>query len=147
MLAPRLEESVRVESASSAQPQHTRERSATDSGSHVLPSTNKSISSTTTAAVRIPSPSTNGSSLDRLKQEKLKGISSNAMDEIKVVDGSLPKKKVKRKPEMELDETHFRPQKLPLQQGDDRHKSTKQPVNLPLKSNLPPTATSFEQSS
>ncbi|XVE55275.1 hypothetical protein DITRI_Ditri03aG0145700 [Diplodiscus trichospermus] len=106
MLAPRLEESVRVESASSAQPEHTRER---------------------------------------LKQEKLKGISSNAVDEIKVADDSMPKKKVKRKPEMELDETHFRPEKLPLQQGDDRHKSTKQPVNLPPKSSLPPTATSFEQ--
>ena len=123
MLAPRLEDSVRVESASSAQPQHTRERSATDSGSHILPSTNKSISRATEAAVRIPSPSTNVSSLDRLKQEKLKGISSDAMDEIKVADGSLPKKKVKRTPEMELEEYHFSPEKLPLQQGDDRHKS------------------------
>ncbi|XP_022768099.1 uncharacterized protein LOC111312260 isoform X2 [Durio zibethinus] len=147
LLAPRLEESVRVESASSAQPQHARERSTTDSGSHVLPSTNKSISSTTAAAVRIPSPSTNGSSLDRLKQEKLMGISSNAMDEIKVADGSLPKKKVKRKPEMELGESHFLPEKLPQQQGDDRHKSMKQPVNLPPKSTFPPAATSFEQSS
>ena len=122
-MAPRLEESVRAEPASSAQPQHTRERLATDSGGNILPSTNKSISSTTTAGVRIPSPSTNGSSLDRPKQEKLKGISSDAMDEIKVADGSLPKKKVKRKPEMELDEYHFSPEKLPLQQGDDRHKS------------------------
>ncbi|XVE95546.1 hypothetical protein REPUB_Repub02eG0107000 [Reevesia pubescens] len=147
MLAPSLEESVRVESSSSAQPQHTRERSATDSGSHVSPSTNKSISSTTAAAVRIPSPPTNGSSLDRIKQEKLKGISSNAMDEMKVADGSLPKKKVKRKPETELDESQFCPEKLPMQQGDYRHKSMKQPVNLPPKSNLPPTATSFEQSS
>ncbi|XWS23682.1 hypothetical protein CRYUN_Cryun28dG0035900 [Craigia yunnanensis] len=147
MLAPRLEETVRVESASSAQPQHTRERSVTDAGSHVIPSTNKSISSTTTAAVRIPCPSTNGSSLDRPKQEMIKGISGYARDAIKVADGSVPKKKVKRKPEMELDETHFRPEKLHLQQGDDRHKSTKQPVNLPPKSNLPPTATSFEQSS
>lgn len=147
MLAPRLEESVQVESASSAHPQHTRERSSTDSGSHILPSTNKSISRTTAAAVRIPSPSSNVSSLDRLKQEKLKGISSNAMDEIKMADGLLPKKKVKRKPEMELAESHFRPEKLPLQLGDDRHKSMKQHVNLPSKSNLPPTATSFEQSS
>ncbi|EOY16441.1 Wound-responsive family protein, putative isoform 3 [Theobroma cacao] len=147
MLAPRLEESVRVESASSAQIQHSRERLAPDSGSHAIPSTNKSVSSAPAGAVRTPSPSTNGSSLDRLKQDKLKGISSNAMDEMKVADGSLPKKKVKRKPEMELDETHFRPEKLPLQQGDERHKSTKQPVNLPPKSSLPPTATGFEQSS
>ncbi|XP_021284564.1 uncharacterized protein LOC110416798 isoform X2 [Herrania umbratica] len=147
MLAPRLEDSVRVESASSALIQHSRERLAPDSGSHAISSTNKSISSAPAGAVRTPSPSTNGSSLDRLKQDKLKGISSNAMDEIKVVDGSLPKKKVKRKPEMELDETHFRSEKLPLQQGDDRHKSTKQPVNLPPKSSLPPTSTGFEHSS
>ncbi|XP_022773297.1 uncharacterized protein LOC111315664 [Durio zibethinus] len=145
MLAPRLEESVPVESASSAQPQLTQERLATDSGSHIFPSTNKSISRTTAAAtVRIPSPSTNVSSLDRLKQEKLKGISSNGMDEIKVTDGSLPKKKVKRKPEMEMDDSRFRSEKLLLQQDDDRHKSMKQSVNLPLKSNLPSTATSFE---
>ncbi|XP_039033233.1 ubinuclein-1-like [Hibiscus syriacus] len=145
MLAPGLEESVRVESASGAQTQHMRERSAADSATHVLPSTNKSISSTTAAAVQIPDPSTNGSSFDRLKQEKLKGISSSAMDEIKVADSSLPKKKVKRKPELELDGSHFRPEKLSLQQGDDRHKYMKQPVNLPPNSSLPPTT--FKQSS
>ncbi|TYG76026.1 hypothetical protein ES288_D03G080100v1 [Gossypium darwinii] len=142
-----LEESVRVESALSAQPQHTRERLATDSASQVLPSTNKLTSSTTAAAVQIPGPSTNGSSLDRVKQEKLKGISSNAMEEIKVADSSLPKKKVKRKPETELDAAHFCPEKSSLQPGDDRHKSTKQPVNVTAKSSLLPTTTSFEQSS
>ncbi|KAB2037421.1 hypothetical protein ES319_D03G073400v1 [Gossypium barbadense] len=142
-----LEESVRVESALSAQPQHTRERLATDSASQVLPSTNKLTSSTTAAAVQIPGPSTNGSSLDRVKQEKLKGISSNAMEEIKVADSSLPKKKVKRKPETELDAAHFCPEKSSLQPGDDRHKSTKQPVNVTPKSSLLPTTTSFEQSS
>ncbi|TYH79662.1 hypothetical protein ES332_D03G078500v1 [Gossypium tomentosum] len=142
-----LEESVRVESALSAQPQHTRERLATDSASQVLPSTNKLTSSTTAAAVQIPGPSTNGSSLDRVKQEKLKGISSNAMEEIKVADSSLPKKKVKRKPETELDAAHFCPEKSSLQPGNDRHKSTKQPVNVTPKSSLLPTTTSFEQSS
>ncbi|KAK8305581.1 hypothetical protein V6Z11_D03G072400 [Gossypium hirsutum] len=142
-----LEESVRVESALSAQPQHTRERLATDSASQVLPSTNKLTSSTTAAAVQIPGPSTNGSSLDRVKQEKLKGISSNAMEEIKVADSSLPKKKVKRKPETELDAAHFCPEKSSLQPGDDRHKSMKQPVNVTPKSSLLPTTTSFEQSS
>ncbi|TYI39955.1 hypothetical protein ES332_A02G131300v1 [Gossypium tomentosum] len=147
IMAPGLEESVRVESALSAQPQHTRERLATDSASQVLPSTNKLTSSTTAAAVQIPGPSTNGSSLDRVKQEKLKGISSNAMEEIKVADSLLPKKKVKRKPETELDAAHFRPEKSSLQPGDDRHKSTKQPVNATPKSSLLPTTTSFEQSS
>ncbi|KAK8366613.1 hypothetical protein V6Z11_A02G130100 [Gossypium hirsutum] len=147
IMAPGLEESVRVESALSAQPQHTRERLATDSASQVLPSTNKLTSSTTAAAVQIPGPSTNGSSLDRVKQDKLKGISSNAMEEIKVADSLLPKKKVKRKPETELDAAHFRPEKSSLQPGDDRHKSTKQPVNATPKSSLLPTTTSFEQSS
>ncbi|KAE8728347.1 Wound-responsive family protein, putative isoform 2 [Hibiscus syriacus] len=112
VLAPGLEESVRVESASGAQPQHMRERSSSDSATHALPSTNKSTSSTTAAAVQNPGPSTSGSSFDRLKQEKLRGISNNAMDEIKVAHSSLPKKKVKRKPELELDGSHFRPEKL-----------------------------------
>ncbi|KAK8308911.1 hypothetical protein V6Z12_D02G093100, partial [Gossypium hirsutum] len=63
MLTLGPEESVRVDSASSAQSQHTRE------------------------------------SFDRVKQDKLKGISSSAMDdEMKVAVASLPKKKVKRKP-------------------------------------------------
>lgn len=147
IVAPGLEESVRAESALIAQPQHTQERSATDSASQVLPSTNKLTSSTTAAAVQIPGPSTNGSSLGRVKQEKLKGMSSNAMEEIKVADSSLPKKKVKRKPETELDAAHSHPEKLSFQPGDNRHKSTKQPVNVTPKSSLMPTTTSFEQSS
>ncbi|XP_052881821.1 ubinuclein-1 isoform X2 [Gossypium arboreum] len=91
MLTLGPEESVRVDSVSSAQSQHIRE------------------------------------SFDRVKQDKLKGISSSAMDdEMKVAVASLPKKKVKRKPEMQLDESHMRPEKLPLQQGsNDRNKSIK----------------------
>ncbi|KAL4271389.1 hypothetical protein GQ457_13G021710 [Hibiscus cannabinus] len=146
MLEQGVEESTRVDSASSAQSQHTQERSASDPGTQALLPTNKSLSNTTAAAVRVPSPSTNDSSFDRLKQDKLKGISSTAMDdEIKMEDASLPKKKVKRKPEMELDESHFQPEKLALQQGtNDRHKSVKQPMNLPSKSNVPATAITFE---
>ncbi|XP_039050061.1 ubinuclein-1-like [Hibiscus syriacus] len=110
-LEPGVEESARVESASSAQSQHTQERSASDPGTQALLSTNKSLSNITAAALWVTSPSTNYSSFDGLKQDKLKGISSSAMDdEIKMADASLPKKKVKRKPEMhELDESHFRP--------------------------------------
>ncbi|KAL1181951.1 hypothetical protein V6Z11_A02G085300 [Gossypium hirsutum] len=127
MLTLGPEESVRVDSASSAQSQHTRERSGSDSGSQALLSTNTSNSHTTAAAaVPVLSP-TNDSSFDRVKQDKLKGISSSAMDdEMKVAVASLPKKKVKRKPEMHLDESHMRPEKLPLQQGsNDRNKSIK----------------------
>ncbi|KAE8714332.1 hypothetical protein F3Y22_tig00110198pilonHSYRG00193 [Hibiscus syriacus] len=147
MLEPGVEESARVDSASSAQSQHTQERSAIDPGTQALLSTNKSLSNTAAAAIRVPSPSTNDSSFDGRKQDKLKGISSSAMDdEIKMADASLPKKKIKRKPEMELDESHFQPQKLAPQQGiNDRHKSVKQPINLPLKSKIPTTAVSFEQ--
>lgn len=128
MLTLGLEESVRADSASSAQSQHTRERSASDSGTQALLSTNTSTSHTTAAAaVPVSSPSTNDSSFDRVKQDKLKGISCSAMDdEIKVAVASLPKKKVKRKPEMQLDESHMRPEKLPPQQGsNDRNKSIK----------------------
>ncbi|KAH1096813.1 hypothetical protein J1N35_013734 [Gossypium stocksii] len=127
MLTLGPEESVRVDSASSAQSQHTRERSGSDSGTQALLSTNTSTSHTTAAAaVPVLSP-TNDSSFDRVKQDKLKGISSSAMDdEMKVAVASLPKKKVKRKPEMQLDESHMRPEKLPPQQGsNDRNKSIK----------------------
>ncbi|KAK8487788.1 hypothetical protein V6N11_074193 [Hibiscus sabdariffa] len=143
---PGVDESARVDSASNAQSQQTQVRSASDPGTQALLSTNKSISSTTIAAVRAPSPSTDDSSFDRLKQDKLKGIASNAMDdEIKMADASLPKKKVKRKPEMELDEPDFQHEKLAPQQGTkDRHKSIKQPMNPAPKSNVPATATSFE---
>ncbi|KAA3485000.1 ubinuclein-1 isoform X1 [Gossypium australe] len=127
MLTLGPEESVRVDSASSAQSQHTRERSGSDSGTQALLSTNTSTSHTTAAAaVPVLSP-TNDSSFDTVKQDKLKGISSSAMDdEMKVAVASLPKKKVKRKPEMQLDESHMRPEKLPPQQGsNDRNKSIK----------------------
>ncbi|KAE8735115.1 Wound-responsive family protein, putative isoform 2 [Hibiscus syriacus] len=145
MLDPGVE-SARVDSSSSAQSQHTQEKSASDPGIRSLLSIHKSISITTTAAVHVPSPSTNDSSFDRLKQDKLKGISSSAMDdEFKMADASLPKKKVKRKPESELDEPHFQPEKLAPQQGtSDRHKSIKQPTNLAPKSNVPATATGFK---
>ncbi|KAK8696744.1 hypothetical protein V6N13_001873 [Hibiscus sabdariffa] len=76
------------------------------------------------------------------KVARLAGISGNVMDEIKVANSMLPKKKVQRKPEAELDATHFRPEKLSLQRGYDRHKSMKHLENLPLRS-----PTTFKQSS
>ncbi|KAE8716342.1 Wound-responsive family protein, putative isoform 2 [Hibiscus syriacus] len=146
MLEPGVDESARVDSSSSAQSQHTQEKLASDPGTQALLPIHKSISNSTTAAVRAPSPSTDDSNFDRLKQDKLKGISSNAMDdEIKMADASLPKKKAKRKPETELDEPHCQPEKLALQQGtSDWHKSIKQPMNLAPKSNVPATATGFK---
>lgn len=144
MLAPRTEETVRVEASSIAQQQYMRERLATEPSSHSL--TNKAVSGTA-AAVRTPSP-INGPSFDRLKQEKLKGSSSSSPDDARVGDGALTKKKAKRKPEQELDETRIRPEKLPSQQGEERHKSLKQAAGLPHKSNLQSTVLpSVEQSS
>ncbi|KAK4572699.1 hypothetical protein RGQ29_030932 [Quercus rubra] len=148
MLAPKIEETVRVETNSIAQPQPMRERLSTETGSHGLTSANRPLSSTT-AAVRAHSPSTNGPlNLDKIKQEKLKGTSSNSLDDARVSDGGVTKKKVKRKPEIELHETNIRPDKLPSQQGEEKHKPLKQAAALPQKSNIQSTALpSVEQSS
>lgn len=144
MLTPKVEESVRVEASSIPQQQYIRERLATEPGSHG--SGNKPVSGTT-AAVRIPSP-INGPSFDRLKQEKLKGSASNSPDDTRVGDGALIKKKVKRKPDQELDETRIRPEKLPSQQGEERQKSFKQAAGVSHKSNHQSTGLpSVEQSS
>ncbi|KAF3447040.1 hypothetical protein FNV43_RR12220 [Rhamnella rubrinervis] len=145
MLAPKVEEAVRVEASSIVQPQYTRERLATESCSHS--SANKPVSSTSASAVRMPSPMS-ASSFDRVKQEKFKGSSSNSMDDARVGDGTLTKKKVKRKPEVESDEARIRPEKLPPQQGEERQKSFKQAASLPHKSNLQSNVLpSVEQSS
>ncbi|KAH9691365.1 ubinuclein-1 [Citrus sinensis] len=149
MLATKIEEeTVRVEASSTTQSQFMKERSVTDSGGHNLALANKPICNTT-AAMKIPNPSANAaSSLDRLKHEKLKGITINSMDEPKMVDGAITKKKVKRKPEQEVDGTYFHPEKLAGQSNEERHKSHKQSEILPQKLNLQlNTPSNFEQSS
>ena len=149
LLTSRTEDAVRVESSSIAQPQYARERPATDSGTHGLTASSKPVPNTTTAAVRMPSPSVNGPSLDKVKQEKVKISSGNSLDDPRGVDGALPKKKAK-KPELESGEAHFRPEKLPSQQGEERQKSYKQATAPPShKSNLHQSGavTNFEQSS
>ncbi|CAK7346917.1 unnamed protein product [Dovyalis caffra] len=149
MLTPKQEEGVRVESSSVAQPQHVQERLATDAAGPVLALASKPVPNSMAAVVRVPSPSANGLVLDKLKQEKPKGSSSNSMDEAKMgVDGGLTKKKVKRKPEQELDETHLRSEKLHPQSGGERHKSLKHASGLSQKLNLQSSAPpSFEPSS
>lgn len=144
MLARRSEENVRVEATSISQAQYMRERLATESGSHS--SANKPVSAST-AAVRMPSP-LNVPNFDKVKQEKFKGTSSHSLDDARVGDGTMLKKKVKRKPEVELDETRVRPEKLSSQQGEERQKSLKQAASLPHKPNLQSTVLpSLEQSS
>ncbi|KAJ7965503.1 Wound-responsive family protein, putative isoform 1 [Quillaja saponaria] len=145
MLAPKQEETVRVDASSIAQQQPVRERLTPEFGSHGFSSLNKPVSNMTTTAVQVSGPSVNGPVSDRVKQEKLKGGSSNSLDDARLSDGTLIKKKVKRKPELELE---GRPEKLPTQQGDERHKPLKQSAGLPQKSSLQPTAVpGVEQSS
>ncbi|GMN45522.1 hypothetical protein TIFTF001_014710 [Ficus carica] len=143
MVAPKMEEGIRVETNAILQAQYMRERLPSESSSHGT--ANKPISATT--AARMPSP-LNVPSFDKPKQEKLKGSSSNSLDDARVGDGALTKKKVKRKPEMESDETRYRPEKLTSQQGEERHKSLKQAASLPQKANLQSNVLpSVEQSS
>ena len=147
MLTHKHEEGDRVESGLVAQP-HVQERLATKMAGPVLALASKPVSNSAVASVRLPSPSANGFVVDKLK-EKLKGSSSNSMDESKMgVDGALTKKKVKRKPEQELDETHLGSEKLHPQSSGERHKSLKHASVLPQKLNLQSTApSSFEPSS
>lgn len=152
MLAPRLDDGDGDDSSiifsSAARQQYMRERLLTDTGGPVLALASKSLPNSLMAAVRLPSPSRNIPNWDRLKQEKPKGSSSNAIDEAKMaVDVALTKKKVKRKSEQELNETHFRSEKLQSQSSEERHKSLKQASGLPQKLNLQFTTSSFEQSS
>ncbi|KAB2629209.1 ubinuclein-1-like [Pyrus ussuriensis x Pyrus communis] len=143
MLTPRTEETIRVE-RSITQQLLMQERMATEQNSQSP--TNKPTSGTT-AALGVPGP-INGPSFDRLKQEKLKGSSSSSADDTRVGDSALTKKKTKRKPEQELDESRIRPEKLPSQSGEERHKSLKPAAGPPHKSNLQSTVVpSVEQSS
>ncbi|KAJ6352692.1 hypothetical protein OIU76_001843 [Salix suchowensis] len=156
MLTPKHEEGVQVESGLVAQP-HVQERLATEMAGPVLALASKPVSNSAVASVQLPSPSANGLVVDKLK-EKLKGSSSNYMDESKMgVDGALTKKKVKRKSEQESDETHLGSEKLhPQSSGErqhpqssgERHKSLKHASVLPQKLNPQSTApSSFEPSS
>ncbi|XP_071721895.1 ubinuclein-1-like [Rutidosis leptorrhynchoides] len=103
-------ESARVDTGlMSAQAQYSRGKKGTVSASKP-----KLISNQTT---RISSPS------NMKQQEKLKGISTNqmAVDSKMVVDDALMKKKLKkRKPEQDLDQTHFR--SLATRPGEEREK-------------------------
>ncbi|KAL3592471.1 hypothetical protein D5086_011111 [Populus alba] len=148
MLTLKQEEGVRAESGLVAQP-HVQERVAMEMAGPVLALASKPVSNSAAASVRLPSPSANGLVVDKLK-EKPKGSSSNSMDESKMgVDGAQTKKKVKRKPEQELDETHLRSEKLHPQSSGERNKSLKHASVLPpQKLNLPSTSpSSFEPSS
>ena len=119
MLIPKTEENVRVETTSIAQPQYTQEKLVIDSNNHSSTSLVRPVPSATAtnASARVPSTSLSGPTLERARLEKVKGSSSNP-NETRTMD-ALTKKKVKRKPESELRETHFRLEKLGLAPGED----------------------------
>lgn len=142
MLAPRQEETTRFDASSVASQQNMRERLAPESSSHAFASVNKPVSNTNTM-FGVPSLPMNGP-----KQEKVRGSSTNSLEDVRVADGLLAKKKVKRKTELELEGTQFRPEKLASLPGEERLKSQKQSASVPLKSNLQPTSLpGLEQSS
>ncbi|KAK7410628.1 hypothetical protein VNO78_01569 [Psophocarpus tetragonolobus] len=141
LLAPKQEENVRFDINSITSQQNLRERSAPESSNHAFTSGNRQVSNTSTTG-RIPSP------MNGLKQEKAKGSSSSCLDDVRVADGVLTKK-LKRKPELELEGDHLGPEKVASLQGEERPRSLKQStVPLTTKSNLQPTSLpDLEQSS
>ncbi|KAK7351093.1 hypothetical protein VNO77_10273 [Canavalia gladiata] len=143
LLATKQEENVRLDTNSVTSQQNIRERLAPESSSHVFTSGNNKPVSNTSTTGRAPSP------MNCLKQEKAKGSSSSSLDDVRVVDGVLTKK-VKRKPEPELEGAHLGPEKLASLQGEERPRSLKQQSTglLPTKSNLQPSSLpDLEQSS
>ncbi|PSS00123.1 Centrosomal protein [Actinidia chinensis var. chinensis] len=136
-LIPKTEENVRAETTSIAQPQYTQEKLVIDSNNHGSTSLVRPVPSATAtnASTRVPSTSLSGPTLERPRLEKVKGSSSNP-NETRTMD-ALTKKKVKRKPESELGEAHFRPEKVGSAPGEERHKPRKQVFAPPPKPSLP----------
>lgn len=132
MLATRQDETVRFD-ASSVASQHTMREKITPESTSV----NKPVSNTVTT-VGFPSPPVLGP-----KPEKVKGSSTNSLEDVRVADRALIKK-VKRKPEHELEAIQFRPEKSTSLQGDERPKSQKQSASVPVK---PTSLPGLQQSS
>ncbi|KAK6939922.1 Hpc2-related domain [Dillenia turbinata] len=135
-LTSKTEETVRAEANPVPQPNNIPERVISDSGAHGFPSSNRPISNTASAGARVPSSSSNSPSLDRPKQEKVKGSSINSVEEVRTTDGAVIKKKLRLKPETEPSEVHTRPEKSSSQQGEDRQKSHKQNATVSQKLSL-----------
>ncbi|CAI0609012.1 unnamed protein product [Linum tenue] len=160
LMPARPEEAVRPGPSTASQTQtqtqmqqHARERSTSDTGGGpVLALASKPMSGLS-AITQGTSSSVLASAHnpERPKQDRAKG--SVSMEETKAGfaagEGVPLKKKVKRKPEAELDQTHLRPEKTYLQSSDERHKSVKAaPVvsqKLSLQSAVLPPPHSFEQ--
>ncbi|KAI4387977.1 hypothetical protein MLD38_000357 [Melastoma candidum] len=98
-LLHRTEETAKIEGTSLIPQHHGRENSVADSvtyGSAIKP-----IPPTSVVPPRVPSPSANVSS-ERPKLEKTRVSSGGHVDGARLVEASLPKKKTRRKPEVDL---------------------------------------------
>lgn len=117
--------------------QNIGEKLAPESCSHTSTAVNRPVLNTITTA-RAPSSSINGlkQSLNDLKQDKVKGGSSNPRDNVKVADGVI-RKSIKRKAELQPEGPHFRPKKLVSSRGEEKPKVLKQST---LVSNFQPTS-------
>ncbi|GAB2270395.1 hypothetical protein Dimus_005296 [Dionaea muscipula] len=161
VMAAKIEQNVRVESSSGAQPSYVQDMLPTDSSAHAATSHRFSSSiataaataamttSVATIALGAPNLSHSATNFDRPKQEKAKGIPSTSKPLVRGADGSplvrgadgAPvRKKVKRKAESEVPgAANLHKQKLPAQQINDKKKSNKQstiPVSTTQKPNL-----------
>ncbi|KAL0432233.1 UNVERIFIED_CONTAM: Ubinuclein-1 [Sesamum latifolium] len=139
VLAPKAEDAMNV-----TQAQHIHEKKFSGSRDQVSALTSKPILSAAVAhgAGLLPVAFANGSNIDKLKQAKKNGSSSKGP--ISAMPSDLPKKKVKRKPNAEVNEAQFSLEKL-VSQGEERRKHPKH-VALPLtKSNLqPPSGSAYQ---
>ncbi|XP_060198306.1 ubinuclein-1-like [Lycium barbarum] len=140
LLTTKAEDTSRVDAGPIAQSVHIQEKIVVD---HSSTSANKPVSNTAAvnASARVPVSLANGSDVDRLKQEKLKGVSGSSVDP-RAAD-ALPKKKIKRKQELELGENQFHAGKLTSAQAEEKNKTNKHTACPPKPNNVAPS--SFEQ--
>lgn len=141
LVAAKEEDTSRADAGPIAQSVHIQEKIVVD---HSSTSTNKPASSTASVNVssRIPVSLANGSDVDRLKLEKLKGASGSSVDP-RGAD-VVPKKKIKRKQESESGESQLHSEKLTSAQAEENKKTNKHTACPPPKpNNVAPS--SFEQ--
>ncbi|KAJ8762880.1 hypothetical protein K2173_023009 [Erythroxylum novogranatense] len=142
MTVPKTEDAVRGDAGSVVQPQYAKERLTTDTGGPILALASKPSTNSNTSAVWLPSSSANAPNTEKPRLEKPKAsLNNNSMDEGKMAgNGALTKKKFKRKPEQELDESLL--ERVQPQSSEERQKApTKQPSGVTQKLNLQLAAT------
>lgn len=115
-----------------------------DPGNQSSGSASKLNPQETVGAAQLPSSSGHVSAVDAIKKEKIKRKST---DNSKDIDGSLPKKRIKKKPEVDLNKMPSHSEKLSCREGEARSKLVKEDAGLSQKSISEPVAVSFRQSS